>query len=145
MRKLSIIIGLLFFSLLVANPLQAKEDKSMGLFINLTSFQKGAAGHALHFANVQMERGHPVTLFLNQQSVLFAAKGTPMGAWPMSGKTIREMLADLMKKGAKVVVCQMCAQMQNVDESDLIKGAKMGNPELVADTFFDPKYQVITW
>jgi predicted peroxiredoxin len=117
----------------------------MGAFINLTTFDKGKAGHALHFAEVQMERGHPVTIFLNQQSVLFAAKNTPMGAWPMSAKTIREMLADLIKQGAKVIVCKMCAAMQNVDKGDLIKGAEMGNPGLVADTLFDPNYKVVSW
>jgi hypothetical protein len=32
-----------------------------------------------------------------------------------------------------------------MDQSDFIDGAVLGNPELVASSLFDPKYQVISW
>jgi sulfur relay (sulfurtransferase) complex TusBCD TusD component (DsrE family) len=146
MKKIGILLSSqLMLGLLSVSPLHAKEDKSMGLFINLTTIGKGQAGHALHFAEKQLKRGHPVTIFLNQKAVLFAAKATPMAPWPMSGKTLREMLGDLIANKAKVIVCQMCAKMQGVKEADLIEGAMLGNPELVADSLFDPSYQVISW
>jgi predicted peroxiredoxin len=140
-----IVSGMLMLCLLFVSPIQAKEDKSMGLFINLTSIETGQAGHALLFADKQMGRGHPVTLFLNQKAVLLAAKATPMGPWGASGKSIRETLTELISNGAQVIVCQMCAKMQGLNESDLIEGAKMGNPERVAASLFDPNYQVISW
>jgi predicted peroxiredoxin len=63
----------------------------------------------------------------------------------MAGKTVREMLIDAMVKGAKVIVCQMCAKMNGLDPADSIDGAMLGNPELVAKYLFDPRYQVISW
>jgi predicted peroxiredoxin len=124
---------------------QAAEDKAMGLFVNLSSFQSETAGHALHFAGNQLERGHPVTFFLNGPAVLYASKVGPQATFPMAGITLQEMLQRLMKGGAKVIVCRVCTKMHGMNESDLIDGAMLGNPELVADSLFDPKYQVISW
>ncbi|MGB5452628.1 MAG: DsrE family protein [Sedimenticolaceae bacterium] len=138
-------IGVIATVMLLAAPAQAKEDKSMGLFINLTMLATVPAGHALHMAEKQMERGHPVTFFLNNQAVLFASKRTPLGKFHMAGKTVREMLTNAMAKGATVIVCQMCAKMNGLDPSDFIEGAMLGNPELVAEYLFDPSYQVLSW
>ncbi len=137
--------GVLVAALLLASTAQAAEDKSMGLFVNLTTLENGPAGHALYMAGRQMERGHPVTFFLNNKAALLASKHTPLGRFHMSGKTVREMLADAMARGAKVIVCQMCAKMNGVGSADLIDGAMLGNPELVAEYLFDPSYQVLSW
>lgn len=146
MRNLkAVCIALLAAGLWIGAQVQAAEDKSMGLFVNLSSLQTGTAGHALHFAGNQMERGHPVTFFLNGPAVLFASKTAPQATFQMAGKTLQEMLQGLMKGGAKVIVCRVCTKMHGMTESDLIEGALLGNPELVADSLFDPKYQVISW
>jgi len=148
MRNLKV----LFFSLcvfvaffLLAGQTRAAEDKSMGLFINLTTIDIGKAGHAAHFAGKMMKRGHPATFFLNHQAVLFASKRGPQATFRMNGQTIRDMLSGLMKDGAKVIACQMCAKMNGLKASDLIDGTQLGNPELVSNYLFDPKYQVISW
>lgn len=146
MRRLSSLFLSLFIVLFVfAGQARADEDESMGLFVNLNTMETGAAGHALHFSGKMMKRGHPVTFFLNEKAVLFASKSTPLGNFGMSKKTIREMLSGLVDKGAKVIVCQVCARMNGVSESDLIDGAQLGNPDLVSSYLFDPKYQVISW
>lgn len=131
--------------LVLAGQAQAEEDKSMGLFLNLSSMQTGTAGHALHFAGKQMERGHPVTVFLNGPAVLFASKSAPQASFPMAGTTVREMLEGMVKDGVKLIMCQMCTKMHGMDQSDFINGAVLGNPELVASSLFDPTYQVISW
>lgn len=138
-------VSLLTAGLFFAGQAQAEEDKSMGLFLNLSSIQTGTAGHALHFAGKQMERGHPVTIFLNGPAVLFASKSAPQASVPIEGKTIRDMLDGMVKDGATLIMCQMCAKMRGMDSSDFIDGAVLGNPELVASSLFDPKYQVISW
>lgn len=136
-----------FFLVVSLFPLQSQavEDKSMGLFINLTEIDKGTAGHAMHFAEKMMKRGHPVTLFLNKGAVLFASKSAPHGVFPMAGKTVPEMMQALIKDGAVVIVCKMCAKMRGVDASDFIDGVKLGNPDLVSEYLFDPKYKTISW
>jgi len=146
MRNLKALgIALLAAGLWVGAQVQAAEDKAMGLFLNLSSFQTGPAGHALHFAGNQLDRGHPVTLFLNGPAVMYASKSAPQATFPMAEKTLQEMLQGLMKGGAKVIVCRVCTKMHGMNEADLIDGAMLGNPELVADSLFDPKYQVISW
>ena len=143
-------VNKIFFSILVASLLlvgqaRAKEDKSMGLFINLTTEQTSASGHAIQFADKMLKRGHPVTFFLNQKAVLFATKSAPQGTYGPSGKTIHDMLLHSMKNGAKVIVCQVCAKMHGIQKSDLVHGAMLGNPDVVSASLFDPKNQVISW
>lgn len=99
----------------------------------------------MHFAGKMMKRGHPVTFFLNGGAVLFASKTAPHGVFPMSDKTVPEMMQDLIKDGAVVIVCRMCAKMHGIEPSDLIAGTKLGNPELVSEFLFDPKYKTISW
>jgi predicted peroxiredoxin len=139
------ILVMLVACLFLAGQAQAAEDKSMGLFLNLTTTQTGPAGHAVGFAGKMMKRGHPVTVFLNKHAVLFASKSAPQATYAMAGKTIRDMLVDLMKDGAKVIVCRVCAKMVGVQEADLVDGALLGNPDRVSEYLFDPKYQVISW
>ncbi|RDH85528.1 MAG: DsrE/DsrF-like family protein [endosymbiont of Escarpia spicata] len=138
---MSIFLAVILFPL----QSQAVEDKSMGLYINLTEIDKGPAGHAMHFAGKMMKRGHPVTLFLNKGAVLFASKSAPHGKFPMAGKTVPEMMQGLIKNGAVVIVCKMCAKMHGIEASDLIDGTKLGNPDLVSEFLFDPKYKAISW
>jgi len=141
----TLLFGALAAVLWIAAQVQAAEDKSMGLFVNLSTLQTGPAGHALYFAGKHLERGHPVTFFLNGPAVLIASKSAPQATFQIVGKTVRDMLEDLVKGGAKVITCQLCIKMQGMDESDLIAGAMLGNPDLVAEYLFDPKYQVISW
>jgi predicted peroxiredoxin len=141
----SIYFSIFVVSLLLAGQAKATEDKSMGLFINLTTEEVGASGHAVQFADKMMKRGHPVTFFINQHAVLFATKNAPQGIYGPSGKTVRDMLLEAMKNGAKVIVCQVCAKMQGIHKSDLIHGAQLGNPDIVTRYLFDPKNQVISW
>jgi predicted peroxiredoxin len=145
LRLNTFLLCVLAAGLVFAGHAQAEEDKSMGLFLNLSSMQTGTAGHALHFAGKQMERGHPVTIFLNGPAVLFASKSAPQASFPMAGTTVRAMLEGMVKDGAKLIMCQMCTKMHGMDQSDFIDGAVLGNPELVASSLFDPKYQVISW
>lgn len=53
MRKLAVsLLVTILGALLVASPIQAKEDESMGLLINLTTIETGKVGHVLHFAEM---------------------------------------------------------------------------------------------
>ena len=139
----TIFFSIVVVSLLLAGQAKAREDKSMGLVINLTTEQTGASGHAVQLADKMMQQGHPVTFFLNQHSVLFATKNAPHNTYAPSGKTIHDMLLQSMKHGAKVIVCEVCAKMQGIQKSDLIHGAVLGNPDVVSVSLVEPKNQVI--
>lgn len=122
---------------------EAVEDKAAGLFVNLTTVDRGMAGHALVFAGKALKRGHPVAIFLNHKSVLIAAEGVPHPSF--QGKTLAEHLTELATNGAKVIVCQMCMDGHGLTEADLIEGAVRGTPELVHRYLFDPAYKVMSW
>lgn len=122
---------------------QAVEDKTMGLFVNLTTLDNGMAGHALVFSRKALERGHPVAVFINHKAVLIAAEGVPQASY--QGQTLHKHLGELIAKGAKVIVCRMCMAGHGMTEMDLMEGAVQGNPELVHEYLFDPKYQVMSW
>lgn len=137
--------GLMLITLCVVTNAQAAEDKSMGLFVNLSTSETATAGHAMHFASNMLERGHPVVFFLNHQAVAYATTNPPEEVFGDSGPTVADMLADLMRGGAKVIVCRLCLKMQGIDPQSLVEGAMLGNPEAVSEYLFDPSYQVISW
>jgi intracellular sulfur oxidation DsrE/DsrF family protein len=55
------------------------------------------------------------------------------------------MLADLMGKGAVVMICPMCMKQYGVNESDLLPGLKVGNPELTGAALFKDNTKTLTW
>lgn len=145
-RRAAVLLAtVLVVALLAIQPSLATENPGMGLFVNLTSKDGVKAGHALQFAAKQMERGHPVVIFLNNEAVAIAAKGADQATWPPTGESVQALLAAMIGKGAKVVVCQACMGLQKIAETDLVAGAVKGNPELVGGYLFDPTYQVIGW
>jgi hypothetical protein len=85
-------MALLAAGLWIGAQVQAAEDQSMGLFVSRFSLQTGTAGHALHFAGNEMQRGHPATFFLNGPAVLFASRTAPQATFQMAGKTLQETL-----------------------------------------------------
>jgi len=101
------------------------------LFISLSGDGANKVGHVLHFAGLQMSRGHPVTIWLNEGGIFLASK-----KHTEKHAARQKELADLMSKGASVLVCQYCMKQLDVAESDLLPGFKMGNPDLVGGALF---------
>jgi predicted peroxiredoxin len=116
------------------------EPASEPLFVNLIS---GPTSHradmALTFSDLVLKRGHPVTIFLNDEGVKLAAKSDAGAA---KG---RDALGKLMKAGATVIACPYCMKHYGVKESDLLEGVKVGNPELTQGELFKPNTRTLTW
>jgi predicted peroxiredoxin len=110
------------------------------LFVNLLS---GPTSHrtdmALTFSENVLKRGHPVTLFLNDEGVKIAAKSNTEAV------KARDTLGKLMKGGATVIACPYCMKHYGVQESDLLEGVKVGNPELTQGELFKPDTRTLTW
>ena len=122
---------------LVAPALAGPTDP---LFVNLTTDEPHRANMGLTFGGNQRERGHPLTVFLNDRGVLLAAKS-------QSGKfgAHQKKLADLMAKGTTVLVCAMCMKHYGVLESDLVPGVKVANPEVTGGALFADGAKSLTW
>jgi sulfur relay (sulfurtransferase) complex TusBCD TusD component (DsrE family) len=122
----------------VATPAFAGDTDP--LFVNLTSDDPHRANMAISFGGNQHERGHSLTIFLNDKGVLIGSKAN-------SAKFAdhQKALAELMSKGAAVIICPMCMKHYGVKESDLLPGLKVGKPELTGGALFKDNTKTLTW
>jgi predicted peroxiredoxin len=110
------------------------------LFVNLLTEDSHRANMALTFSKNQLERGHPLTIFFNDKGVFVVSKKNAR-KYADQQKTLTELMA----KGATVMVCPFCMKHYGVKESDLIAGAKIGNPEIVGDALYKDNTKTLTW
>jgi sulfur relay (sulfurtransferase) complex TusBCD TusD component (DsrE family) len=110
------------------------------LFVNLTSADAHRANMGLAFGKNQLERGHPLTIFLNDKAVFIGSK-----AKASEYADHQKMLAELIGKGALVLVCPMCMKHYGVNESDLLPGLKVGNAELTGGALFKDNTKTMSW
>jgi sulfur relay (sulfurtransferase) complex TusBCD TusD component (DsrE family) len=136
-----------FFQLLLASALifgsiatLAFAGSTDPLFVNVTTDDPHRANMGITLGKNQFERGHPLTIFLNDKGVLIGSKAN-------AGKfaSQQKALIELMSKGATVIICPMCMQHYGVKEADLLTGLKVGNPEVVSDALFKDNTQTLTW
>jgi sulfur relay (sulfurtransferase) complex TusBCD TusD component (DsrE family) len=122
----------------VAPPAFAEENPP--LFINLTTDDPHRADMGISFGKNQLERGHPLTIFLND-------KGVFVGSQENAAKFAahQQMLGELVDKGAVVLICPMCMKHYGVKEADLLPGLRIGNPELTGGALFKDDTRTLTW
>lgn len=118
----------------------ARADEHGSLFVNMTSDDAHRANMAFAFSKAQLERGHPVTIWLNDKGVFVASKG----AADKLGEP-QSALKALMASGAQVIACPMCMKHYGVKESDLLDGIKTGNPEMTGAALFKDDAKALTW
>jgi len=110
------------------------------LFVNLTTDDAHRASMGISFGKNQLERGHPLTIFLNDKGVFIASKANAA-----MFREQQKMLGEVMSKGGMVLICPMCMKHYGVKESDLLPGLKVGNPELTGSALFKDNTQTLTW
>lgn len=136
MRKL--LATLAVICALAAMPAAAENQGS--LFVNLTTDESHRVDMAMAFSKAVMERGHPVTIWLNDKGVLVASDRNA-GTFAEQRKT----LAALIDSGVTVIACPMCMKHYTVEEDDLMDGVQVGNPELTGSHLFKEGAQTLTW
>jgi len=129
--------ALLTFVLVVAAAVVAiaaapveKESKS-AIVINMTagkedlhSFWMGLqlAGHAL-------ADGRKATVYLNVNAPWLGSTKAPEDLRHGDLPTPREQIADLLEKGAKIIVCPGCLKLAGLAKEDLLPGLELGTKE----------------
>jgi sulfur relay (sulfurtransferase) complex TusBCD TusD component (DsrE family) len=132
---------LLAFAVLLglqASPATAGDTDP--LFINLTTDDPHRVTMALSFGKNQLERGHPLTVFLNDRAVLVGSR-THAAKFAEQQKT----LSDIAGKGANVLICPMCMKHYSVKDSEILAGVKVGNPEATGSALFKDNTKTLTW
>jgi sulfur relay (sulfurtransferase) complex TusBCD TusD component (DsrE family) len=122
------------------SALPAAAGERDPLFINMTTDDPHRANMALTFGANQLARGHPLTIFLNDKGVLVGARANASRYHEHQKK-----LAELMSKGATVLICPMCSKHYGVAESDILPGIKVGSPELTGAALFRDGTRTLTW
>lgn len=135
-RQVFIALALIISSF--SNPVLAGERDP--LFIGLSSDAEQRVGHVLHFSELQLTRGHPLTIWLNESGIFLASR-----QHTKKHATQQKALTELMSKGASVIVCQYCMKQLGVKEADLLPGFKVGNPDLVGGALFKDNTKTLSW
>jgi len=128
------------FALTSGLPFPALAGDADPLFVNLTTSEPHRAKMALTFSAAQLERGHPLTIFLNDKGVMLASR-----AYATKFADHQKALADAMAKGATVIVCPMCMKAYKVKEADLVTGVQLGKTELTGGALFKEGTRTLTW
>ena len=109
------------------------------LFVNLTSDEAHRANMALTFSKGQLERGHPLTIFLNDRGVML---GNKANAAKFSEH--QKLIGDLIKKGATVFICAMCAEHYGMKQTDWLPGLKLAT-EQAGLALFKDNTRTLSW
>jgi len=123
-----------------ATSLPVVAGESDPLFVNLTTDEPHRANMGITFGKNQAERGHALTIFLNDRGVLIGSKSNAA-----KFAAHQKALSELMSKGAVVLICPMCMKQYGVNEADLLPGLKIGNPELLDAALFKGSTKTLTW
>jgi intracellular sulfur oxidation DsrE/DsrF family protein len=133
-----LLLAVALFIGVIATPALAGDKDP--LFIGLSSDSSPRVDHVLHFSGVQMSRGHSLTIWLNESGIFLASK-----KYSEKHAVHQKALAELMSKGATVLICQYCMKQFDVKESDLLPGFTPGNPDLLEGAIFKDNTKTLTW
>jgi sulfur relay (sulfurtransferase) complex TusBCD TusD component (DsrE family) len=120
--------------------LPAMAGSTDPLFVNPTTDNAHRANMGIGFGGNQLQRGHPLTIFLNDRGVLIGSKANADRFAEQ-----QKALTDLVGKGATVLICSMCMKHHGVKEADLLPGVKVGSPEVTGSALFKENTQALTW
>jgi predicted peroxiredoxin len=138
--------AILVLFMLFLSSVAVSSENEQRLFVNLSSDEMNRAAMAIGFSTkVRTQRKIPVTIFLNVEGVRIADKNIPSHKHA-NGKSLKQMLADFIKAGGKVIVCPMC--MKNVagmDKDDLIDGVQVGGPDVTWPALFAEDTTVLSY
>jgi sulfur relay (sulfurtransferase) complex TusBCD TusD component (DsrE family) len=137
MGKTVQLLALLSLLLLTSTAFAGAKDP---LFINLTSGDSHRTLMAVSFGQAQMERGHPLSVYLNDKAVLVASKKHAM----MHAEQ-QKLLSGIAAKGGTVLVCPICSKKFGVAEADVIPGAKLTSPDITGPALSKDNTKTLSW
>jgi len=147
-KTIAFLLGILIGGLSIAPIAAARAQGASAkppLFVNMTSADSWRGWMGLHFAYATLKMGHPVTVFLNLDGVKLAMKTGVQEKKPTMQRIPREILADLIRDGAVVLMCGPCMRELGIDMNDLVPGVQMGKPGLTQDFIFADNARILSW
>ena len=115
------------------------------LFVNMTTGDSWHGWMGLHFAHNTMKMGHQVTIFLNLGAVKLAALKGEQERRPSMQRVPRDIVADFIKDGGKVLICGPCLSEFGLNMGDLVPGVELGKPGYTQSFIFAENARTLTW
>jgi predicted peroxiredoxin len=115
------------------------------LFVNMTTGDSWRGWMGLHFAHNTMKMGHQVTIFLNLDAVKLAARTGEQEKRPSMQRIPRDIVADFIKDGGKVLICGPCLSEFGLKVEDLVPGVELGKPGYTQSFIFAENARTLTW
>ncbi|MDA8028900.1 MAG: DsrE family protein [Nitrospiraceae bacterium] len=139
MKFLSALVLSLTLSVMVLST-NAFAGNTDPLFVNLTTNDTWRSYMALTFSRHQLDKGHPVTIFLNDHGVFLASKKD-------SRRYFREqkLIHDIVAKGGVVLSCGMCMHKFVIKDSQIIPDVKVSRHGEAGKALFADHTKTLTW
>ncbi|HEY7108182.1 MAG TPA: hypothetical protein VH415_02020 [Nitrososphaeraceae archaeon] len=99
------------------------------LVYHLSSDEPWRATVAISDATTLLKLGHNVTLLLSVEGVQIGVKNPHhyLGLNSLTGN-----VTDFISEGGNVIICEVCLKIAGYNNSDIIEGALIGNPEIMS-------------
>lgn len=131
---------LIALALFAAAAAAAGAGESDPLFINLTTDDAHRALMAVGFGRNQLERGHPLTIFLNDRGVFVGARDQAAHL-----PEAQQALAAVLAEGGTVIACPTCIAHFSIEPAELLPGIQVGSPELTGGALFREGTITLSW
>jgi predicted peroxiredoxin len=156
MQRIAIfLVGLLLgVSLMAAVPPGKAHDDLTGglttpenhpLLLHMTTGDSWRGAMGLEFAQAMLKIGHPVAVFLNLDAVKLALRTGEQQKKASMQQLPREIIADLIRAGAIVLICQPCLQEFGLKLDDIVPGVQLGRPGYLENFVFADNVRTLTW
>jgi predicted peroxiredoxin len=118
-------------ALLAAAPSLVKSQSAPVVVINLTSGAEDlhSAWMGLSLARMSLEEKRDVVVFLNVRGPVFASRSKGARLAYRQHPRLSATLTGLAGRGARVLVCPLCARELGITEKDLIPGASFATKQ----------------
>ena len=115
------------------------------LLVHMTSADTWRGAMGLEFAQAMLKSGHPVAVFLNLDAVKLAVRTGEQEQKPSMRQIPRELVAELIRGGAVVLVCQPCLQEFGLKLDDVVPGVQVSRPGYLENFVFADNVRTLTW
>jgi len=144
MRLSKKILGGVLLTLMLGVLAQASEGYK-NLFVTITTDNLKQSGMGVAIANAFAGAGVNTTVLIGADAAHLVLKKGNQEAFGPTGKSIRDMLIALSKKGGKVMLCGMCAKYDQITKNDVAYGVKIVSPSDVAGALLAPSTQTLSF
>jgi len=115
------------------------------LLLHMTSGDSWRGATGLEFAQAMLKGGHPVAVFLNLEAVKLASRTGEQEKKPSMQRVPRELIAELIRGGAIVLICQPCLTDLGLKLDDIVPGVQLGRPGYLENFVFADNVRALTW